>query len=173
MQVRRGGKTAWYSRCPRWWSRTSARNAAVVSSETATWSGWPYPPSAPKVINRVRIELPHDAGDRGAQRGPMVLQGPVRVGQHLHALHAELGGSRAKLALPDRAERPPGRGGGIADLPPLAAGGRDDHDLGARLGRPGHRAASAEHLVVRMREDAEQAPRRAGSFVHDDLLRAR
>ena len=39
----------------------------------------------------------------------MVLQGPVRVGQHLHALHAELGGSRAKLALPDRAERAPGR----------------------------------------------------------------
>ena len=47
----------------------------------------------------------------------MVLQGPVRVGQHLHALHAELGGSRAKLALPDRAERAPGRRRRIPDLP--------------------------------------------------------
>src|SRR5260370_9373222 len=45
-----GGKMAWYSRCPRLWSRTCARNASVVSSEIATWSGWPYPPSAPKVI---------------------------------------------------------------------------------------------------------------------------
>jgi len=86
-------------------------------------------------------------------------QGPVRVGQHLHALYAELGGGRAKLALPDRAERAPGRGRRIADLPLFSAGGRDDHDLGARVGRLGHGAASAEHLVVRMGEDAEQAPR--------------
>jgi hypothetical protein len=42
----------------------------------------------------VRGELPHDVGDSGAQRGPMVLQGPVGVGQHLHALHAKLGGPR-------------------------------------------------------------------------------
>ena len=109
--------------------------------------------------NRVRIVLPHDAGDRRAQRGPVLLQGPVRIGQHLHALHAKLGGSRGKLALPDGTERTPGRDPGIPDLPLLSAGGRDDHDLGARLGRPGHRAASAEHLVVRMREDAQQAPR--------------
>ncbi len=50
MQVRRGGKTAWYSRCPQLCSRTSARNAWVVSSEIAMWSGWPYAPSAPKVM---------------------------------------------------------------------------------------------------------------------------
>jgi hypothetical protein len=72
-------------------------------------------------------------------------------------VHAELGRGRAQLALPDRAERAPGRGGRIADLPLLPAGGRDHQDLRARLGRPGHRAASAEHLVVWMREDAEQA----------------
>ena len=89
----------------------------------------------------------------------MLLQGPVRVGQHLHMPHAKLGGSRGELALPDGTESTPGRDPGIPDLPPLSAGGRDDHDLGARLGRPGHRAASAEHLVVRMREDAQQAPR--------------
>jgi len=89
----------------------------------------------------------------------MVLQGPVRVGQHPHAMYAELGGSRAQLALTDGAERSPGRGRRIPDLPLLSAGRRDDHDLGARPGRAGHRAASAEHLVVRMREDAEQAPR--------------
>ena len=41
MEVRRGGKTAWYSRCARLWSRASARKASVVSSEIATWSGWP------------------------------------------------------------------------------------------------------------------------------------
>ena len=87
-------------------------------------------------------------------RPKRVLQGPVRVGQHLHAPYAELGGGRAKLALPDSAERAPGRGRGIADLPPFSAGGRDNHDLGARLGRAGHRAASPEHLVVGMREDA-------------------
>ncbi len=74
-------------------------------------------------------------------------------------LYAEFGGSGAQLTFPDRAECEPGRGGRIADLPLLSAGGRDDHDLGACLGRPGHRAARAEHLVVRMREDAEQAPR--------------
>ena len=107
----------------------------------------------------VRIELPHDVSDHGAQRGPVVRQGPVRVVQHLHALHAEFGGGRAQLALPDRAQRAPGGGGRIADLPPLPAGGRDDHDLGARLGGPGHRAGRAEHLVVRVGEDAEQAPR--------------
>jgi hypothetical protein len=109
--------------------------------------------------DRVRIEPPHDADDRGAQRGPVMLQGPVRVGQYPHALHAELGSGRMKLALPDSAERTPGRSGRIADLTLLATGGRDDHDFGARLGRPGHRAARAEHLVVRMREDAEQPPR--------------
>jgi hypothetical protein len=85
----------------------------------------------------------------------MLLQGPVRVGQYLHALHAELGGSLAKLALPDRAERAPGRRRRIPDLPLLAAGGRDDHDLCARLACQGHRAARAEHLVVRMCEDAK------------------
>jgi len=53
----------------------------------------------------------------------VVLQGPVRVVQHLHALHAEFGRGRAQLALPHRAERAPGRGGRIADLPLLPAGG--------------------------------------------------
>ena len=74
--------------------------------------------------NRVRIVLPHDAGDRRAQRGPVLLQGPVRIGQHLHALHAKLGGSRGKLALPDGTERTPGRDPGIPDLPLLSAGGQ-------------------------------------------------
>jgi hypothetical protein len=41
----------------------------------------------------------------------VALQGLVRVGQHLHAQHAELGGSRAQLALPHGAERAPGRCG--------------------------------------------------------------
>ena len=88
----------------------------------------------------------------------MVLQGPVGVGQHLRVLDAQLGGGRAQFALPDGTERAPGRGCWVADLPPLSAGGRDDHDLGAGLGRLGHRAAGAEHLVVRMSEDAEQSP---------------
>ena len=102
MQVRRGGKTAWYSRCPRLWSRTSARNAAVVSLGDRDVVRVAVPAVRAEGDNRVRIELPHDVGDRGAQRGPMVLQGPVRVGQHLHAPHAELGGSRAQA-------RPPGQ----------------------------------------------------------------
>ncbi len=89
----------------------------------------------------------------------MVLQAPVRVGQHLHVLHAEFSGRRAKLTLSDRTERSPRRGGRIPDLPTLSASRRDDHDLGARLGRPGHGAARAEHFVVWMGEDAEQAPR--------------
>ena len=89
----------------------------------------------------------------------MLRQGPVRVAQQLHTPHAEFGGRRAQLALPDGTERAPGRGGGIADLPLLPAGGRDDHHLGARLGRLGHGAGRAEHLVVRVREDAEQPPR--------------
>jgi hypothetical protein len=64
-----------------------------------------------------------------------------------------------KFTLPDGTERAPGRNRGIPDLSVLSASGRDNHDLGARKSRSGHRAASTEHLVVRMREDAEQATR--------------
>jgi hypothetical protein len=91
-------------------------------------------------------------------RGSVVLQVPVRVGQHLYVLRAELGCCCPKFAFSDRTESLSGDGCRFSNLPLLAAGGRNDHDFGPCVGRPGYCAAGAKHFVVWVGEDAEQAP---------------
>jgi hypothetical protein len=103
----------------------------------------------PEFADRARQFPDEDLAIRRRQPAIAIVQASYR-------LHAEARTRESQLLIAHLRDRAPGGDSRIPDLPCLAAGRGDDHDLGAPCRVAGERTSRAEGLVIRMRVQPEE-----------------
>ena len=146
--------------CSRRGGRAICRTACSTASQDTTWSGWPVAPSGPKVTttsgrnSSMAARATAASCVSGSRREPAVAEVEAR-----DLVDAERSRRLTELLHAYGTERSPRGGSRIPDLAALALRQREHRGRRTCVRAACERSADAEHLVVRMGEQAEHAGR--------------